>query len=87
MSNLYRHSKIWISTCGGVIGFDPDELNHYISEYNRLMYRFSDFWEYLSYELNQYLSGFSTIWNNGNPLMSQLKTIRKSELEVLYCDR
>jgi hypothetical protein len=82
MSKLYRHQFIWLSVPGGVQGILPEEINPIIEEYNRNIYRYGDFWDYFQYKTGIYASGFS-FWNNGNPLFSKVKTIRKSELENL----
>ena len=91
MAQFYRDTKIWLSVPGGVAGIDPEEINSIISEYNRTVYKYSDFWDFFRYESGIDARGFS-FWNdfiideNGktiagcNPLMSKVKTIRKSEI-------
>lgn len=77
---LYRYSKIWLVSSGCVVGFDLEYINNRIGEYNRFYYKFSDFFSWLSYEENQYFSGFDVLWNDRNPLFSKLIKIRKQEV-------
>ena len=79
---MYRFQYVWLRIPGGVAGWELDKLNEKIREYNRFYYRFSDFWEWLSWDTGESYSGFSAIWNDKNPLMAKVLTIRAEEKEV-----
>ena len=72
----YVDTKIWISTFGGVIGFDLEEINQRIDEYNSDSWLRNnvDFWDWLSDHYETYLMGFSYLWKS--KLMSKVHRIR-----------
>ena len=68
---------VWLRIPGGVIGIDYRELNDYIQEYNsKHLYRYVDFWPWLSYECfedREEIHGFSAL---NNPNISKVRTIK-----------
>ena len=81
MKSNHCKSYVWLLRGGrGVIGFDLEELNSKIDEYNRHPYPWMDFWDWLSFEYDDVITGFDALWNHGNPLMSDVHTIRKQEV-------
>ena len=71
----HRTSYIWLSGVHCVIGYPVDELNKLIDQYNKTG-RWVDFWQFIEWETGEYVTGFSW-WNDGNPLMNQLHTIKE----------
>lgn len=76
---LYKNTKVWLKCFGYVVGFDVDELNKYIRQYNRDIFPYGNFFDWLTYELNDRNSycGFAPIWNDKNPLMNKLVMIKE----------
>lgn len=78
MSSAYsshRTSYVWLRGFMCVVGFRLDELNNYIDRYNKSG-RWLDFWKWLELEEGYDVHGFDYIWNEGNPLMSQVHLIK-----------
>lgn len=70
---------VWLSRPGGVVGMDYQELNHYIQLYNRGLYKYVEFFPWLSYEVfgdTDYITGFSALWNDHNPNMKYVEGIK-----------
>lgn len=74
----------------GVFGMDYDELNDYIREYNKEVYKFLPFWYWFSEELHMKgilpdahgVVAFDVLWNQGNVNMNKVvvvKSCRKQE--------
>lgn len=77
MKSSHKKSYVWLRRGGrGVIGFKLEELNSKIDEYNRHPCPLMDFWEWLSFEYDDVLTGFDILWNQGNPLMSRVHIIK-----------
>lgn len=74
---VLRDAFIWLSVVGGVEGWTVEQLNKQIDRYNNFYYRFSNFWEWLSYEEQKTYFGFSYLFN-GN---AKIHTIRKMKIE------
>lgn len=72
----YRDSKVWLRTGSGVVGWDVDELNKRIDEFNSFSWASeADFFQWLSWvedDGNDY-QGFSLLWKSA--LMSKVHTI------------
>ena len=68
--------KVWLRAQGQVIGVDLEWLNQKIREYNRVYYKYSDFWSWLNWDEGIGADGFSVIWNDHNHLMAKVLTIR-----------
>lgn len=52
-----------------LVGIDYRQLNWYIQQYNHKLWKYVDFWEWLSYELFEdeyHLTGISALWSNYN---------------------
>lgn len=76
----YVDSKIWLRVPGGVEGWDLDELNARIDEFNRIPSGFRSsvsFWDWLSYHEGRDLYGLSGLW--WSKLTSQLHIIKGGE--------
>lgn len=72
----HRRSYVWLNQGGhGVIGFPLDELNNRIDFYNKTS-RMMDFWDWLTFDTGYVVTGFSVLWNDNNPLMSQVHSIK-----------
>ena len=72
---------VWLICEGsaGVVGIDYRTLNDYIRLYNSRHYKYVDFWNWLSWEAfndDYSVTGFSVLWNDKNPNMSQVIGIR-----------
>lgn len=67
---------VWLNCSGGVVGADYRTLNHYIRLYNAKRYnRYFEFWPWFSWlEFNDedYISGFSVLWNEHNVNMEKV---------------
>lgn len=67
---------VWLNCSGGVVGVDYRTLNHYIRLYNAKRYnRYFEFWQWFSWlEFNDedYISGFSVLWNEHNVNMENV---------------
>ena len=77
----HRTSYVWLRSYYKVIGINLDELNNHIDYYNHVSGRWLTFWEYLTFEIEDIVYGFDVLWNDGNPLMSRVKTIFPCILE------
>lgn len=71
---------VWLrGGTGFVLGIDYQELNKWISVYNKKhLERYVDFWPWFSDELfddADYIHGFCAIWNNNNINMRKVLTI------------
>ena len=79
MMEKYVDSKVWLRSCGCVIGWDLEELNSYIDKWNSssfaIIRHLTDFWTWLSWETGQDLRGFSALWNS--KLDSKVHTVRR----------
>lgn len=77
---LYKDSKVWLQTTSGVVGWDVDELNQRIDQFNSFPWAHeADFFQWLSWEEdddNDY-QGFSVLWNS--KLMERVHPIRVKE--------
>lgn len=72
----HRTSYVWLRQgSSGVIGFTLEDLNESIDRYNKSN-RWMDFWDFLSLDSGYTVTGFSALWNDGNPLMSQVHIIK-----------
>lgn len=64
----YVDSKVWLKVPGGVEGWNLEDLNARIDEWNSLAFKFirtiSTFFEWLSYEEGRTIYGFSALWNS-----------------------
>ena len=79
MAKSHRMSYVWLSCSGCVMGITVEELNSYITMYNKLYWLTGlTFWEYLSYELDTEIHGLSVLWNKGNGLVNQLRPIKEA---------
>ena len=56
---------VWCCGHACVVGIERDELIFYINKWNKHVRFFGvgDFWDYLSYEIEQVVTGFDTLWN------------------------
>lgn len=76
MSN-YVDSKVWLSVPGGVEGWDIDDLNKCIDEWNspsnKLVRSLGTFFQWLSYHEGRTINGFS-FWKS--KLDSQVHPIK-----------
>jgi hypothetical protein len=79
---MYSHQFIWLrSNTSGVVGVNPDDMTAYITEYNKSFVRkYLSFWEWLECEKDIAAHGFDYLWNEGNPHICKLPTI-KNELQ------
>lgn len=83
MKSNHRKSYVWLRRGGrGVIGFKLEELNAKIDEYNRHPCPLMDFWEWLSFEYDDVLTGFDILWNQGNPLMLYVHIIKGKGVQL-----
>ena len=76
----YVDSKVWLRISGcAVEGWDVDDLNHYIDQWNSQGMSYTrlvgDFWGWLSYERGYDILGFSSIWRS--KLDSLIHTIKR----------
>ena len=78
-------NTVWLRKFpSGVFGIDFDELNDYIREYNKDIYRFLPFWYWLSEELHlrdilpdaQDVVSFDVLWNQGNVNCNKVLVIK-----------
>lgn len=71
-------SKVWLTVPGGVEGWDVDELNSRIDEWNSpdnaVVRSLGDFFGWLSYMEGRDIYGFSALWHS--KLMSNLHRIK-----------
>ena len=67
---------VWLKCPCGVVGVDYRTLNHYIRLYNAKRYnRYFEFWpwfSWLKFNNEDYVSGFSVLWNEHNVNMEQV---------------
>ena len=83
MKSSHKKSYVGLRRGGrGVIGFKLEELNVKIDEYNRHPCPLMDFWEWLSFEYDDVLTGFDILWNQGNPLMSYVHIIKGKGVQL-----
>lgn len=83
MKRSHKTSYVWIRRGSrGVIGFKLEELNEKIDEWNRHPCPLMGFWEWLSFEYDDVLTGYDLLWNQGNPLMSYVHIIKLKEVKV-----
>ena len=64
-----------------VVGIDYRNLNDLISLYNHRLYKYVDFWNWLSEEayFGEYtVTGFDYLWNQHNPNMSRVIVVNHS---------
>ena len=72
----HKTSYVWLLTSHGVQGFELDDLNYYIDFYNKSADRnYINFWEWMNTCYGFDVHGFSYLWNDGNPLMSNIHPI------------
>ena len=82
----YKHEYVWLMRGGrGVLDIRSEELNNYIDQFNRHPCPLMDFWEWLSFELDDVVTGFDCIWNQGNPQMSKVHIIKKVDAYDELC--
>ena len=75
--SCHRTSYVWLRCFHCVLGVSLEELNDHIDYYNNSG-RWLTFWEYLTFEFEQTVYGFDCIWNEDNPLMSQVHIIKEA---------
>ena len=82
----HKKSYVWLHRAGGrgVIGFKLEELNAKIDEWNAHTCPLLDFWEWLSLEsdVDEVITGFDLLWNQGNPLMSYVHIIKRKVVQI-----
>jgi hypothetical protein len=76
----YVDSKVWLKVPGGVEGWDVDELNSRIDEWNSpsnsLVRSLGDFFQWLSYVEERPIYGFSVLWHSKQ--LSNLHRIKEA---------
>lgn len=78
MKSCHKKEYVWLQRGSrGVIGFKVEELNRKIDEWNNHLCPLLDFWEWLSFEYDDVLTGFDYLWNQGNPQMGYVHIIKK----------
>lgn len=78
MKSCHKKEYVWLQRGSrGVIGFKVEELNRKIDEWNNHPCPLLDFWEWLSFEYDDVLTGFDYLWNQGNPQMGYVHIIKK----------
>lgn len=62
---MKNRDLVWCVGHACVVGIERDELIFYINKWNKHVRFFGvgDFWDYLSYEIEQVVTGFDTLWN------------------------
>lgn len=76
----YVDSKVWLAVPGGVEGWDIDELNSRIDEWNspanKGVRSLGDFFGWLSYVEGRYIYGFDAIWHS--KLLAKVHMIKEA---------
>lgn len=62
---MRNRDLVWCIGHACVVGIERDELIFYINKWNIRVrfYGVGDFWDYLSYSINQPVKGFDVLWN------------------------
>lgn len=64
----YVDSRVWLKVPGGVEGWDVDELNKRIDQWNSpnnaMVRSLGNFFDWLSYEEGRYIYGFDFLWHS-----------------------
>lgn len=60
-----KDNFVWCCGHACVIGIDRDELIFYINKWNNhaRFFGVGDFWDYLSYQMGEPVTGFDILWN------------------------
>ena len=61
----YVNSRVWLRVPGGVEGWNAEDINARIDDYNAFHFPWAssaDFWHWLSYEEGKDYTGFSGLW-------------------------